>query len=181
MKRVRIDFAPPSMQRTLHRAGPGTWAVAVLGLALCAAAATLGWRLVAQQRADTEQLNAARLRSRAPVVAAPVVPGPRISEAQAAAVNAAILQLNLPWRAVHDAIAAATPPAIGMLALEPDARKRNLKITAEAKSSDAMIEYVELLKREELFAGVTLIRHEINEQDPNKPIRFQLEAEWVAP
>nr|WP_229477236.1 PilN domain-containing protein [Massilia rubra] len=165
----------------MHRAGPGAWAVAVLGLALCAGAATLGFRLVTQQRADSAELNAARLRSRAPLVVAPVVQGPRISEAQAAGVNAAILQLNLPWRALYDAIAAATPPGIGMLALEPDARKRSLKITAEAKSSDAMIEYVELLKREELFAGVTLIRHEINEQDPNKPIRFQLEAEWVAP
>ncbi|NHZ61772.1 PilN domain-containing protein [Massilia genomosp. 1] len=181
MKPVRIDFAPPSMRRTLHRAGPGAWAVAVLGLALCAGAAALGFRLVTQQRADSAELNAARLRSRAPLVVAPVVQGPRMSEAQAAGVNAAILQLNLPWRALYDAIAAATPPAIGMLALEPDARKRSLKITAEAKSSDAMIEYVELLKREELFAGVTLIRHEINEQDPNKPIRFQLEAEWVAP
>ena len=76
-----------------------------------------------------------------------------------------MLQLNLPWRALYDAIGAATPPSIGMLALEPDPRKRTMKITAEAKSSDAMIEYVELLKREELFSGVTLIRHEINEQD----------------
>jgi hypothetical protein len=181
MKQVRIDFAPASAQRILHRAGPGTWAVALLALALCAGAATLGWRLLAQQRAEAAELSAARLRSRVPLVLAPVLPGPRISDAQAAAVNAAILQLNLPWRALYDAIAAATPPGIGMLALEPDARKRSLKITAEAKNSDAMIDYVELLKREEVFAGVTLIRHEINEQDPNKPIRFQLEAEWVAP
>lgn len=181
MKPVRIDFAPPSLQRTLHRAGPGTWAVVVLSLALCAGAATLGWRLLAQQRADFAELNAARLRSRAPLAALPVLQGPRISDAQAAGVNAAVLQLNLPWRALYDAIAAATPPGIGMLALEPDARKRSLKITAEAKNSDAMIDYIELLKREELFAGVTLIRHEINEQDPNKPIRFQLDAEWVAP
>ncbi|MDQ1831702.1 hypothetical protein [Massilia scottii] len=181
MKPVRIDFAPPSLQRTLYRAGPATWIVAVLALALCATSATLGWRLMAQQRAQAAELHAAQLRARVPVVLAPVALGPRISEAQAAGVNAAVLQLNLPWRALYDAIGAATPATIGMLALEPDARKRTMKITAEAKSSDAMIEYVELLKREELFSGVTLIRHEINEQDPAKPIRFQLEAEWVAP
>ncbi len=106
---------------------------------------------------------------------------PRIPEAQAAAVNAAVLQLNLPWRALHDAIGEATPATIGLLALEPDPRKRSIRITAEAKSSDDMIAYVELLKRQELFAGVTLARHEINEQDPNRPIRFQLDAEWSAP
>ncbi|UUZ49987.1 hypothetical protein LP420_07885 [Massilia sp. B-10] len=62
------------------------------------------------------------------------------------------MQLNLPWRALHDAIGAATPPEIAMLALEPDARKRTMKITAEAKSSDAMIGYVEELKKQELFS-----------------------------
>ena len=91
------------------------------------------------------------------------------------------MQLNLPWRALHDAIGAATPPAIAMLALEPDARKRSMRITAEAKTSDAMIDYVEELKRQELFADVVLTRHEINEQDANRPIRFQIEAQWTAP
>ena len=54
-------------------------------------------------------------------------------------------------------------------------------MTAEARSSDAMIAYLEALKEQELFTGVALTRHEINELDPNKPIRFQLEAEWSAP
>jgi hypothetical protein len=91
------------------------------------------------------------------------------------------MQLNLPWRALQDAIGAATPPTIAMLALEPDARKRSMKITAEAKSSDAMIAYVEELKKQELFSDVALTRHEINELDPARPIRFQIEAEWTAP
>ena len=95
--------------------------------------------------------------------------------------NAAVLQLNLPWRALQDAVAAATPPAIALLALEPDARKRSCASRAEARSSDDMIDYVERLKREELFSDVALTRHEINEQDPNRPIRFQLDAAWSAP
>lgn len=54
-----------------------------------------------------------------------------------------------------------------------------LKATAEAKASDDMVGYVEQLKKQGLFSNVLLTRHEINEQDPNKPIRFQLEAEWI--
>jgi Tfp pilus assembly protein PilN len=101
-----------------------------------------------------------------------------VPEAQAAAVNAAVLQLNLPWRALYDAVQAGTPANIALLALEPDARKSLLRITAEAKTSDDMIAYVEQLKKSEWFSGVLLSRHEINEQDPNRPIRFQLDAQW---
>lgn len=181
MKQLQIDFAPPGVQRTLYRTSTRAWVLAAVAALLCLAAAVLGYRLLMQQRADQQQLNAALTRAKAPVVVAVAAEQPKISEIQAAAVNAAVMQLNLPWRALHDAIGAATPNTIAMLALEPDARKRSMKITAEAKSSDAMIAYVEELKRQELFADVVLTRHEINEQDPNRPIRFQIEAEWMAP
>jgi Tfp pilus assembly protein PilN len=181
MKPLQIDFAPPGLRRTWHHTGSGARAAAALALLLCVAAAVLGWRLMAQQRADQAQLNAALTRAKAPVVLTVSVPSTPISEPQAVAVNNAVMQLNLPWRALHDAVGAATPPQIAMLALEPDARRRSVKITAEAKSSDAMIAYVEALKEQELFTAVALTRHEINELDPNKPIRFQLEAEWSTP
>ena len=180
---VRVDFARPGLRRTLYRTRPLAWMLFALGLGLCAAAALAGARLLAQQRADSAELARVLTRARAPLTVAldAGALAPRISEQQAGAVNAAVLQLNLPWRALHDAIGEATPPSIALLALEPDARKRSIKLTAEAKTSDAMIEYVQLLKRQELFAGVSLTRHEINEADPSRPIRFQLEAEWSAP
>jgi hypothetical protein len=181
MNQLAIDFAAPGLQRTLHRTSTRAWVLAAIGLALCVAAAIIGSRLLARQQADQALVDAARARANVPVVVAVADNGPRISDTQAAAVNAAVMQLNLPWRALQDAINAATPPNIAMLALEPDARKRSMKITAEAKSSDAMIAYVEELKKQELFAGVAITRHEINELDPARPIRFQIEAEWTAP
>ena len=98
--------------------------------------------------------------------------------AQAGAVNAAAQQLNLPWRGLYDAVQAATPATIALLALEPDAKKNSVRITAEAKGSDDMIAYVEQLERIEWFSTVLLARHEINEQDKNRPIRFQIDAQW---
>ncbi|MES2321027.1 MAG: PilN domain-containing protein [Pseudomonadota bacterium] len=179
MKPLQIDFAAPGLRRTLYRTRPMTWALCALALLLCAVAAGLGWRLKAQQNADQAELIALVQRAKKPVVVAVRVQQPRISDIQAGAVNAVVMQLNLPWRALHDAIGAATPADIALLALEPDARKRSMKITAEARGSDDMIKYVEKLKEQELFAAVTLTRHEINEQDPNRPIRFQIEAEWI--
>jgi uncharacterized protein YneF (UPF0154 family) len=180
MNQLPIDFAPPSFKRTLHRTSPRVWVLIAIGTALCVAAAVIGGQLLARKKTDDALVEAARVRANVPVVVAVAPTGPRISEQQAAAVNAAVMQLNLPWRALQDAIGAATPPTIAMLALEPDARKRSMKITAEAKSSDAMIAYVEELKKQELFSDVALSRHEINEQDPARPIRFQIEAEWTA-
>jgi Tfp pilus assembly protein PilN len=153
----------------------------VCALLLCLASAALGAQMVASKRAFDAQLAALRVRASAPAAAPVPAAGPAISAAQAAAVNGAVLQLNLPWRALHDAIGAATPRSIALLALEPDARKRTMRITAEAKTSDDMIAYVEQLKQQELFAAVVLTRHEINDQDPNKPIRFQLDAQGMAP
>ena len=181
MKRVRLDFAPPSVARSLFHTRPAGWALAAAAVLLCLAAAVLGWQLLASRHTFNAQLAAVRVRANAPAAAPVQAAGPAISASQAAAVNGAVLQLNLPWRALHDAIGAATPRSIALLALEPDARKRTMRITAEAKTSDDMIAYVEQLKQQELFAAVVLTRHEINDQDPNKPIRFQLDAQWTAP
>jgi Tfp pilus assembly protein PilN len=182
MTRLDIDFAPPSLRRSLHRVPASAWLAGTLGLALCVTAACYGNAALQRQHAREAQLLraqqrvAASMQGPAPVAQTPIAP------AQAAAVNAAILQLNLPWRDLQDALASATPPEIALLALEPDARKRVLKITAETKDSDAMIAYIAQLKQQELFGTrVQLLRHEINELDPNKPLRFQVEASWSTP
>lgn len=176
MNKVRIDFAPASVRRTLFHTAPAAWMLAGVAFGLCALAAAGGWRLLEQRRMD--EALAAATRARDAGLRAPAAPAPRIAASQADAVNAAVGQLNLPWRELHDAVAAATPAGIALLALEPDARKHALRITAEARNSTEMVAYVASLKQQEMFSGVALARHEINEQDPNRPIRFQLDAEW---
>jgi Tfp pilus assembly protein PilN len=178
MKRVRIDFAPPGLRRTLLRTPRAAWIAVVAGLALALAAAVAGWRYLGQQHAWQAQLATLNARARAPAVLPAALRPPPVPAGQAAAVNAAILQLNLPWRALGDSLQAATPPGVALLALEPDARKRTLRITAEVRASDEMIGYVEQLQRQPWFSSVTLARHEIVEQDPNHPIRFQVDAQW---
>lgn len=178
MKRVRIDFAPPSLRRTLFRTPRAGWALAYLALILCLPLAFCANAYLESQRALEAELAARNATVAAPpvVVAAPA--RVTIGAAQAAAVNAAIMQLNLPWRDLHDAVQGATPVTVALLALEPDAKRRVLRITAEARGSDDMLAYVQRLQDTDWFSGVALTRHEINEQDPNRPIRFQIDAEW---
>lgn len=176
---MRIDFAPRSLRRTLFHAHPALLALGVLGALLCAGAVITATRLADERRDRAHRLQHVQERAAAlsarPAQAATVT----IPEAQAAFVNGAIGQLNLPWRALQDAVASATPSNIALVALEPDARKQVLKITAEAKSSDDMVDYVAQLKQQETFGAVALTRHDVQEADPNRPLRFQLEATWV--
>jgi Tfp pilus assembly protein PilN len=179
-RRMNIDFAPRGLRRSLYLAHPAAPLLAGLGLLLCVGAGVAGWKLVEQQRLREHQLR--HIQERAAAISARPAEVARVAipEAQAAFVNGAIMQLNLPWRELQDAVAAATPRSVALVAMEPDPRKRVLKLTAETKTSDDMVAYVAELKQQELFSGVVLTRHEINEQDPNRPLRFQLEATWVA-
>lgn len=182
MRKVNIDFAPPGAARSMLRTPRQTWAVLwmLMGVIVVLVAVGSGFRRKQDEVALLRAQTQAQARSQAPAQAAPAVARAPVPEAQANAVNAAVLQLNLPWRALHDAVQAGTPANIALLALEPDARKSSVRITAEARSSDDMIAYVEQLQKDEWFSAVVLARHEINEQDPNRPIRFQLDARWRA-
>jgi Tfp pilus assembly protein PilN len=176
---VRIDFAPPSLRRTLYHAPRGTWSLLIVVLALAGPLASSIARYRSLQHEQAERLAQARVAQAKAAAPVPVAaPARAVPPAQAGAVNAAAQQLNLPWRALHDAVQAATPATIALLALEPDAKKSSVRITAEAKTSDDMIAYVEQLEHIEWFNAVLLARHEINEQDKNRPIRFQIDAQW---
>jgi Tfp pilus assembly protein PilN len=181
MKKVRIDFAPQSLRRAMFHAPRGAWAllpaVVILGINLFTTGVNYRNEVAAVERLRAQGQAATRQAAVARVAAPARAPVP---EPQAAAVNAAVRQLNLPWRGLHDAIQAATPPGIALLALEPDARKSSVRITAEAKNSDDMFAYVAQLQGIDWFGSVLLARHEINEQDPNRPIRFQVDARWRA-
>lgn len=178
MKRLRIDFAPPGLRRTLFHTPRLAWLLLAAGACLALPAALYANHYLAEQRAFEAELAARTARMAAPVAVRAVARAPAATPAQAAAVNAAILQLNLPWRDLHDAVAATTPATVALLALEPDAKRQVLRITAEARGSDDMLAYVESVQDLGWFAHVALTRHEINEQDPNRPIRFQLDAQW---
>ncbi|MGJ9420321.1 PilN domain-containing protein [Massilia sp. CMS3.1] len=181
MKRVRIDFAARSLRRTLFHTPRLAWVLLGAGICLSVPAALVANQYVAEERSFEAELAARNTRAATPLAAQAAVRAPAaplLTAAQASAVNAAILQLNLPWRDLHDAIKAATPASVALLALEPDAKRRVLRVTAEARSSDDMLAYVERMQNVAWFAGVALTRHEINDQDPNRPIRFQFEAQW---
>ncbi len=181
MKPMNIDFAPASWQRSLAQIHPLSWVLLVLALIFGLFVLMKAQNIFLQQEEYQQELQnkQARLLRRAPPP--PPVPRRATPEPQVRAVNQAILQLNLPWRDLLNALEDGTPKTIALISIEPDAKKQILKGVAEAADSEAMLDYIRQLKQQKFFDQVTLSKHEINEQDPNKPLRFQFEARWGAP
>lgn len=92
--------------------------------------------------------------------------------------NAAILALSLPWKDFFHAFESTRTNDVAVLAIEPDAQKGVVRITAEAKKMESMLNYVSILQKIASFREVLILSHQIQEQDPQKPVRFVLQAAW---
>ena len=92
--------------------------------------------------------------------------------------NAAILALSLPWKEFFEAFETTRTKDVAVLAIDPDAIKRVVHIAAEAKDFASMLNYVSSLQKLPLFSEVVITSHQIQDQDPQKPVRFLLQAAW---
>ncbi len=178
MNTLDIDFAPTGLWRILRGMSPFAYFAVAGGLALGIWTAVSAYGLLERIAASDAAIAMAKPRTSANVSTKLEAKKSAIGEAQATAINAAVAQLNIPWRDLLDAVESATPKEIALLSLEPDARKNILRGIAEAKTSDDMLSYIEQLKKPGFFDIVVLTKHETKEQDPNKPLRFQFEAHW---
>lgn len=171
-----IDLSPGPVVRAKLTSGLFAVCVSVLvGVGMV----TIGSVQLATQMAEVKDRTVgvhARLAARQRPVA--TESSSSIKADQAVSVNKAIGQLNLPWRQLLQDVEASTPQEIALLSIEPDAKRNVLKGTAEAPDAAGMLAYMTRLKTRGHFASVLLARHEVNEQDPMHPLRFQFEANW---
>lgn len=170
----------PLIEFGTRRPAPAWWAVLLCLLALACAADAL-WRLGSAQARHDEALRAAQGARDLLALATPR----RAAEARAsvpaeraAAVNRAIDRLNLPWGRVFGALEATRGEDVALLTVDPEPAKRLVKVSGEARAAAAMLAYVDRLGAEGSFARVSLVKHQVNEQDAHKPLRFQIEATW---
>jgi hypothetical protein len=89
--------------------------------------------------------------------------------------------LAVPWDAIFSAVERIRPEEISVLMLEPLIAKKQLTIQAEARDMQNMLRYVETLQKQPIFTNVMLLKHDIVQDDPEHPVRFVVQAQWVAP
>jgi Tfp pilus assembly protein PilN len=104
----------------------------------------------------------------------------RLQSAEVQRANQVLQQLNMPWDALFRAVESSAGNQVVLLALEPDAQKGTLKITAETKTIDSMLAYLRQLNAAKTLSGVALQNHRVQQRDPEQPIRFAVQAVWKA-
>lgn len=92
--------------------------------------------------------------------------------------NEVLRQLTLPWEPLFQTVESAAGNEIALLALEPDVEKHVVKIGGEARDMVVLLEYITRLEEHEVFGPVYLQSHQIQQQDPDRPVRFSLLAVW---
>jgi len=178
VKPIAIEFAPATPRALLARLPRTAWLLLLAGLIclLLAGAELSSLRLeLAAVEADVERL--------VPVVAARSsqprrAPAVALTPTTVAAINVAILQLNIPWDELLDTLERANHPHVALLEVVPEPSSRRLRGVAEARNKKDMLEYIEGLKAQPMFPVVILTSHQLNEQDSNHPVRFEFMLNW---
>jgi Tfp pilus assembly protein PilN len=71
----------------------------------------------------------------------------------------------------------ATTTDVAILQLQPDAPQRQLRLGAEARTQQAMLDYLRRLGASESLADVHVVSHQVQMEDPNRPIQFTVQAQ----
>ena len=173
MQAVNLDYLASKRWVGL---GMVALALGIMGLLLV----TLHYRNLSQKISDQEMLHA---KLQAQEKSTYILPASEVrSDEQTARetkqVNAAIHQLSLPWKDLFAAIETTRTNNVAVLAIEPEVNKGLVNISAEAKKLDSMLDYAASLQKVILFREVVILNHQVQEQDPEKPIRFVVQAAW---
>ena len=91
------------------------------------------------------------------------------------------LQLGTPWTPLLAELESASHDSasdIALLSVEPDESKHLVRVTGESRDLSRVLAYVGRLQTSTLLRYPMLESHELRSDDPQRPVRFALSAEW---
>ena len=166
-----LDFSPA------RRNQPAGWLLLAAGLTAALLAAAQFQSAQAARMALATDLSAtnARLNGSRPEGARAGPPlDPRVSKAA----NQIARELQMPWAEMLAALESVPAPDVALLGVEPSAVRHVVHITAEAKNSAAMLDYLQGLQASKEFSNVWLTSHLVQAQTPGTPVRFIVQLKW---
>jgi len=172
MTRARIEL-DLSGRRRINRRGAALLALGVTAAALVVAdywsdsARRAGLEL---RLADLQPVRTARKPDKA---------AQRVAEEN----RAALADLTMPWSRLLrelEIASADSKDSVAVLGVEPDRDKRQVRVIAEARTLPIALAYVERLQMSEALRYPMLESHEVQLRDPQRPVRFQIKADWNA-
>jgi hypothetical protein len=143
---------------------------------VAAAAACLEYRYIEARRAGLEMKLEAALRRGHHEPAVDMRAAGVSEEAGRVAV-----ELGTPWTKLLAELEAASRDSSGqvaVLSIEPDHSKHNVRITGESRDLPVILTYLQRLQGSSLLRYPMLDSHEVRTEDPQRPVRFAMTAEW---
>lgn len=173
MKRIDVDFSwdPPRFGR-------------IAGALLMLAAASMvgaAIHLHDQARTEMQELMARQsrlVRAESAAGAAGAKDLHRELRGELHAAGAVIAKLNTPWDSLFGAVEDIRTEEAVLLSIEPDAEQRRVRLTGEARDLPSALEYVRRARATRVLRSAYLVQHQVVVQDPQRPVRFALEARW---
>jgi Tfp pilus assembly protein PilN len=107
------------------------------------------------------------------------VPVERLDEHVKAA-EAVVRNLTLPWASLIETLEGTSNPDVAVLQIQPDAQQGLLRISGEARNQSAMWLYVRNLSAARSLDEVHLLNHQVQQEDPQKPLQFSVQAKIKA-
>jgi hypothetical protein len=172
MKPHRLDLDHVAPQRRSRFPG-----FLLLALAVLAAAEVAQQYREAQLALERHQDVQGMLNVQRPVTKA--IPKAQLDE-QTKSAEAVVRQLTLPWGRLIEALETTGGKDVAILQLQPDAQQRVLRIMAEARNQEAMVDYLRRLSEVQGFSYVHLLNHQVQQENPQRPIQFTAQASFKA-
>lgn len=156
-----------------------SWLLLAIGVVV-AVAATFHYVSLSRELSGWEVRTAEAMRQiqRGKPAAGWEARSPEEAARELSSANEILQKLSVPWEALFSALETTRGNRIALLAVEPDVRKAQVRIVAEAKTAKDMLDYLRRLGNESAFSGVVLISHQIQQQDAEQPVRFSLAVNW---
>jgi hypothetical protein len=168
--RLDLDLSP-----TRPRVPAASWLLLAAGTVAIALA---GWQLEAANADRIEQARALQALEASLAEASATRRGPGAKDDRSVRATGAILrELQVPWPSLLAALESVAGRDVALLSVEPSAARQEVRITAEARSSGAMFDYLDALRGRSL-REVVLASHQLQAKAPGVPIRFELRASW---
>lgn len=156
---------------------PRPWTGIVLALliaTLLGIASMSAWRLEQHNRAELGRLNEMAAR-RLPPPPRKLSEAERVRHAQAARVAA---ELRAPWAELLATFEEHGHGDVGLLKLEPDAKAGIVRITGQARGTQALFAYLRELEADPRLVQVALTTQQAERDTPGQPLRFVIQAGW---
>jgi Tfp pilus assembly protein PilN len=174
MRALTLDFQPR------RRSGPLGWSLLGGGVVLvmtCFIAQQHVTEQASQQQGHLQ--HAQRILTGDTGATSTLTPAETREQAQnLAEMRKVSQQLRRPWERLFAMLEAMPRDNIALLSLTPDARKGQVRISAEARDLEAMLDFHRRLEASDELSDVSLLSHEIVVKSPEQPVQFNLSANW---